>query len=622
MKLHYYFVIVFIVFFTRLSYAQVPPEPRTQFDVNESGDDMVWWRTSMETRSDRIEWWKEARFGMFVHWGVYSPLGGEYNGKRSGYAEHIQRVAKIYQKEYIDEVVKKFNPVDFDADKWIKALKDAGMRYFIITSKHHDGFAMYDSDVSDFNIVKATPFGRDPMKELKASCVKYGIKFGFYYSHAFDWGEKDGAGNDWEFENPGGDRHLYGGRNWFDPHPEVVPRIRDNYVNTKSIPQVVELIKKYDPDIMWFDTSHKLPPEELARILKAARLAKPDLVINSRLGGPGNARRWGDYTSTVDRPAEFYPTASDWEGIPTTNESYGWSKFDKSHKPASFFIRLLAKAVARGGNTLMNIGPMGNGLIDPVDLNILKGIGDWMDVNHASIRGAGRTPLPVQSWGESTRKGDLLFLHVFSWPENGELILSGLKSDIKMAWLLSDADKKNLPVKTLSNVDKMITVPGSAPDNVDAVIVLQVEAKMDTDPRRLLSVTQKNRLHVFDGELVGDGLKYGGGRRANDYILGWSTLNQSIFWNTRIAQSGTFNVIIEYSGVETKNQGSYKVQIGSEVLKGNVESTKDEKDRYKKIKLGSVTLSQGDCPVRVIPVDIPGEELMRLRAVHLIPVEK
>ncbi len=610
------------VFYSTQIKAQLPQEPRTQFDVNEAGNDMAWWRASMETRTNRIIWWQEARFGMFVHWGVYSPLGGEYNGKRSGYAEHIQRVAKISHEEYLNEVVKKFNPVDFDADAWIKAARDAGMRYFIITAKHHDGFAMFDSDVSDYNIVDATPFHRDPMKELKAACEKYGVKFGFYYSHAFDWGEKDGTGNDWEYKNPGGDKNLYGGRKWFNPHPEIVPRIRDNYVNKKSIPQVLELIKKYDPDIIWFDTPHKLPPEELARILKAARKAKPNLVINSRVGGPGGIRRWGDYASTVDRPAEFYPTTGDWEGIPTTNESYGWSKFDKSHKPASFFIQLLAKAVARGGNTLMNIGPMGNGEIDPSDLKILTGIGEWMDVNEASIRGAGRTPLPVQSWGESTRKGDLLFLHVFNWPENGELILSGLKSDIKMAWLLSDPKKDILPVKELSSIDKIISVPVHAPDLVNTVIVVQVEGEMETDSRRLLSAYQQNRLHVFDGKLKGKGLKFGGGKRTNDYITGWTSTEQSIKWNTRLAQSQIFNVVIEYNSVGEKERGKFKIKIGEKILTGVVKNTKNGVNKYKKINLGMVKLPKGDCPVEVTAVTIPGNELMRLRAIYLIPEEK
>jgi len=196
--------------------------------------------------------------------------------------------------------------------------------------------------------------------------VKQGLRFGFYYSQAFDWGDKDAAGNDWDYDNPGGDK-LLGGKNWWETRPEFMAHAR-KYVDEKAIPQLRELIKMYDPDILWFDTSSKLPPSENLRIMKAVREASPRVVISGRLVGG-----WGDYDDTTDRPAEFPPHAGDWEAIPTTDESYGWNKFDTSHKPPSHFIQLLAKAAARGGNVLMNVGPMGDGRIDPKDVEILKG---------------------------------------------------------------------------------------------------------------------------------------------------------------------------------------------------------------------------------------------------------
>src|SRR2546429_2431101 len=200
--------------------------------------EMAWWRESMKTRDERLQWWREARFGMFVHWGVYSGLGGTWRGHPGkGYAEHIQRMLKIPIPVYRDQVAGKFNPSEFNADEWVHIAKDAGMGYFIITAKHHDGFAMYDSKVSDYNIVQATPFKRDPMKELKAACQKYGLKFGFYYSHAFDWGDANAPGNDWDYDNPGGDRGLHGGRNWWDASPELPAKVR-KYVDEKSIPQL------------------------------------------------------------------------------------------------------------------------------------------------------------------------------------------------------------------------------------------------------------------------------------------------------------------------------------------------------------------------------------------------
>jgi len=284
--------------------------------------------TTPAERDARLGWWREARFGMFVHWGVYSSLGGTWHGRAyGGYGEHLQRMAKISIPVYRQEVAGAFNPTEFNADEWISLAKSAGMGYFVITAKHHDGFAMFDSHVSDYNIVKATPFARDPMKELRAACKKYGVKFGFYYSHAFDWGEENAPGNDWDYDNPGGDKLLHGS-DWWNNYPEFLPNAR-KYVDEKSIPQILELIRNYDPDIMWFDTPHKLPDEENRRIMAAVRQAKPTLAVNGRL-----IYGMGDYDSTCDRPAEFPPHDGDWEGIPTTNESYGYNKNDHSHKPA------------------------------------------------------------------------------------------------------------------------------------------------------------------------------------------------------------------------------------------------------------------------------------------------
>src|SRR5512138_1601939 len=209
------------------------------FDIpDKDSPEMAWWRKSQQTRDQRLAWWREARFGMFVHWGVYAQLGGTWQGQPiKGYAEHIQRILKIPIPVYREQVAGHFNPTEFNADEWIRTAKEAGMGYFIITAKHHDGFAMFDSKVSGYTILKATPFKRDPMKELQAACRKYGVKFGFYYSQAFDWGEADAPGNDWDYDNPGGDRGLHGGRNWWDSSPELLPKAR-KYVDEKAIPQL------------------------------------------------------------------------------------------------------------------------------------------------------------------------------------------------------------------------------------------------------------------------------------------------------------------------------------------------------------------------------------------------
>jgi hypothetical protein len=578
-------------------------------------------------RDARLGWWRDARFGMFVHWGVYSTLSGSWDGKGyGGYAEHIQRMAKIPIPVYLKEVAGKFNPTAFDADAWIRLAKQAGMGYFAITAKHHDGFAMYDSKASDRNVVKATPFGRDPMRELKAACERHGIKFGFYYSHAFDWGEANGPGNDWDYENPGGDRLLHGS-DWWERFPEFLPKARQ-YVDEKAIPQLLELIRNYDPDMIWFDTPHKLPPEENRRILAAVRKAKPSLVINGRL-----VAGLGDYASTCDRAAEFTPQRGDWEGVPTTNESYGYSAKDRSHKPPAHFIRLLAKSAARGGNQLLNVGPMGDGRIDPADVAILEGIGRWWTVNGESIRGTTRTPLAVQAWGESTRKGNRLYLHVFDWPSDRKLVVGGLKSDVAKAYLLAD------PAKPLAasrdGIDVVVALPESAPDTADSVVVIELNAPPETDPVRLLShAVPADTLRAFDGRLEG-GLKFGPGKKSDDWATSWTSREGAVIWPVRLNRETTFEVTINYdapsssktarqvdgdAGKETAKAhkgagGTYAVRLGPSEFTGKVRQGSRVKE-----SVGKVTLPRGTHEIRVTAREITGEELMRLRNLVLRPV--
>jgi len=569
---------------------------------------MAWWRESMKTREQRLEWWREARFGMFVHWGVYAGMGGQWKDQKitSGYSEHIQRRLKIPIAQYRAEVAGSFNPTNFNADEWIRLAKAAGMGYFIITSKHHDGFAMWPSKASDYNIVDATPFKRDPMKELRAACRKHGVKFGFYYSHAFDWGEENGPGNDWDYKNPGGDT-LIGGRDWWTTTPEFLPKAK-KYVDEKSIPQLRELIKNYDPDIFWFDTPHKLPPWENARIMKAVREASPRVVINGRL-----LRGMGDYDSTADKPAEFPPHERDWEGIPTTNESYGWSPFDHSHKPAPHFVGLVIKAAARGGNILMNIGPMGDGRIDPKDAAILAGIADWWKVNGESIRGSTRTPLPVQAWGESTRKGNRLYLHVFDWPANGKLVVGGLKSDVKKAYLLSDTKRSALKVKRVNPLDVSIEVPAGAPDRIASVVVVECEKEPAADPARLLQPAfASDTLRTFDGKLNGSDLRFGAGKKSDAYVLGWTRKTDFVSWPVRLNEPATFDVEVTYDADANAAGGAFALSAADQTLDSVIKSGSSQT-----ISLGRITLKPGATELRLTAKEIKSGDLMRPRSITL-----
>jgi alpha-L-fucosidase len=581
--------------------------------------EVKWWRDSQTNLDERLAWWRDARFGMFIHWGVYSGLGNEFHGQQGGgYAEHIQRVLKIPIPVYRQEVAGNFDPTNFDADAWVRLAKEAGMKYIVITAKHHDGFAMWPTKVNDYNIMDATSWHHDPMKDLKAACQKYGLKFGFYYSQAFDWGNSNAPGNDWDYNNPGGDK-LIGGKNWWETRPEFMTQARQ-YVERKAIPQLRELIKMYDPDILWFDTAGKLPPSENLRIMQAVRAASPHVVISGRL-----VSGWGDYADTTDRPANFPPHDGDWEGIPTTDESYGWNKFDTSHKPPSHFIQLIAKAAARGGNILLNIGPMGDGNIDPKDVAILKGIGDWWQVNGDSIRGTTRTPLAVQAWGESTRKGNTLYLHVFNWPTDGKLVVGGLKSNVKSSYLLAEKSQgselglpRPLDVSRLNPLDVSIAVPTNAPDSVDSVVVLECDGdiKADNTTRLLQPEFPSDTFRAFDGKLYGKGLEFGAGKKSNDYVIGWTNRADYVRWEVRLNEPATFQVTIHYDAEAGSSGNTYAVALGPQSFVGFVQPGTNQT-----ALLGRVVLNPGNYKITVLGamMAFKGGELMHLRSIELNP---
>ena len=561
-----------------------------------------WWTASMKDHDARIAWWREAKFGCFIHWGVYSVPGGEWKGKKvGGYAEHLMRKEKIPRNEYAQQLISTFNPVDFNADQWVKLIKDAGMKYLIITAKHHDGVAMYPSAIGDYTIGNSV-FKRDLMQELSAACKKYGIRFGFYYSHAFDWEHPDAPGNDWDYQNPGGDKNLHGGTGWYDQHPELLPKAA-KYVDEKSIPQIKELLVKYKPDIIWFDTPHKLPLSENIRILKAIRETDPDVVVNGRLARSA-AVSFGDYKNTADRPEEFYPVEGDWEAIPTTNESYGYSRYDNSHKPAAFFIRLIAKATARGGNLLMNIGPMGNGVIDPRDTVILHGIGVWLRTNGRSVYGAEASPLPLQHWGEVTRNGNKLYLHVFNWPANGQLVLGGLQGNIKNASLLANGQK--LSFKKKNTGDWIFNIPAKAPDTVNTVIIVEVVGTVKGDEARLLASKGENILSAFDAELHGKGLGYGEGKAGKDFLHNWKKQDQWLSWKIRLNEPAVFRLRLKYVKEDAVKGNTFVLTAGKQKIEG----------RLGEYETGILHLPAGTYDLGLKPGNINGE-LMKLQEVIL-----
>jgi len=415
----------------------------------------------LDQRNARMKWWREAKFGMFIHWGLYSVTAGEWNGQ-SNYGEWIMCHCKIPVKEYAG-LAAKFNPVKFDAKAWVSMAKDAGMKYIVITAKHHDGFAMFRSQADPFNIYDATPFKRDPLKELAAECQKQGIKLGFYYSQTQDW------------HQPGGDAVL--GR--WDSAQNGDFGI---YLNKVVLPHLKELMTNYGPvAVLWWDTPTGSMTAERTDLMKAMLKLQPAIITNNRLGGknPGDTE-----TPEQEIPASGIP-GKDWETCMTMGTHWGYNKTDVNLKSSSELIRMLIDIVSKGGNYLLNVGPTGEGLFPEHNVQRLADIGKWMKVNGEAIYGT--TPGPFQkapAWGRVTQKPfdaaqgrpGKLYLHVFDWPKDGKLAVLGLTAKVQKAYLLSDA--KHAALTTTVNAGGVeVTVPAQAPDAVASVVVLELESK-------------------------------------------------------------------------------------------------------------------------------------------------
>lgn len=405
------------------------------------------------TQDERMQWWRDARFGMFIHWGLYAIPAGVWKGEEiPGIGEWIMKRAQVPAEEY-RALAKQFNPVKFDAKTWVKLAKDAGMKYIAITSKHHDGFAMYKSEASKYNIVDATPYGKDPIKELADECHKQGLKICFYYSQARDWNEPDGLDNDWDF-------------------PEE--RNFEKYLNEKVKPQLTELLTNYgEVGMIWFDTPLNINDKHAQELKDLVRKLQPACIISGRLGG--NVKT--DYSSMGDNAIPGSTVEGDWETPATLNNTWGFKKNDHHWKSPKQLTLLLFDIVSKGGNYLLNVGPDAEGVIPEPSVKILQSVGEWMKVNGEAIYGTQASPFKNEfSWGNITQKPGKLFLGFYSWPED-DFYLEGLKSKVTDAYMLSDKSaiefSQTYDEKTEHNRLKL-ELPESPPDSAVSIVVLEI----------------------------------------------------------------------------------------------------------------------------------------------------
>lgn len=401
-------------------------------------------------QEDKMQWWKEAKFGLFVHWGVYSIPAGSWNGKLvPGIGEWIMNKGKIPTADY-QKLPEQFNPVKFNAEDWVKMAKDAGMKYIVITSKHHDGFAMFKSNVSSFNIVDATPFKRDVIKELAQACKKYNIKFGLYYSQAQDWNHPGGSaiGGNWDSAQSGN---------------------MDKYLDEIAVPQVKEILSAYNPSIIWWDTPTGMTKERAAKFTPIIN-QYPNVIYNNRLGG-GVA---GD----LETPEQYIPATGipgkNWESCMTMNGTWGYKADDNNWKSTETLIRNLIDIASKGGNYLLNVGPTAEGIIPQPSVERLKQVGAWLNINGESIYGVEASPFSYLSWGRATVKNNKIFLHVFNWPVDGKLKLP-LQNKVIKAYLL--ANQTSITV-TREASNYVLQLPAQPIDKIATVIVVEAKGEI------------------------------------------------------------------------------------------------------------------------------------------------
>ena len=572
-----------------------------------------------EQRDARMKWWREARFGMFIHWGVYSVPEGTYKDKKiSGIGEWIMNNGKIPVAEY-KAYAKEFNPVNYNPDEWVRLAKEAGMKYIVITSKHHDGFALFDSKVTDWDIVDATPYGKDLLKPLAEACKKHGIKLGFYYSQAQDWNHAGGAAN---------------GGHW----DKAQDGNMNEYIQKIAAPQVREILTNYgNIAVLWWDTPTDMTRQR-ADMLQPLIKLQPGIITNNRLGG--------GYPGDTETPEQFIPATGfknrDWETCMTMNNTWGYKSYDNSWKPPKRLIRNLVDIASKGGNYLLNVGPTSMGEIPKPSVESLREIGKWMKVNSESIYGTTANPFAKLPWGRCTKKefdnSVILYLHIFEWPEDGTLVVPGLKNKVKQAYLLANRKTETNPISALlsgifglfapqnlktQNIEEgvKIALPQKPLDEIDTVVVLKVGGKLQVD--KVLTKQNKDGTVTLSADTADIHNLNGSDTRLEikDSISNigfWTKAGSWVDWSFEIDKPGRFEVY-GYIALEPQTS-SFEIISGDQKFTATAASTSGY-DKFVKTKLGEIKLNRaGEHRLEIKPLAKQWQPI-NLRTIVLTPIE-
>jgi len=425
------------------------------------------WALSGEHDDSHMEWWRDARYGMFIHWGLYSIPGGEWKGKDYGKeqggasAEWLMNSAKIKGKEYRDTLAHQFNPTEFNAAEWVSVAKKSGMKYMVITSKHHDGFCLFDTDATDYNVMDATPFKRDIIKELSEECAKQDLKFGVYYSQFKDWYHRS--------------RGKVKGTLSNQEYLDLVEKNLD------------ELLSNYgEMAVLWFDVGGNNVIEADTQGARVREL-QPNSVICSRLYSrkvPVEQQKFADFNSLPDRMLPAKRMTVDSETCMTMRHNWGYDRTDDAWKSSKDIIEFLALCGARGVNLLLNVGPTPEGTLLPEEIERLEEVGEWMKVNGESIYGTQYSPVDFDFWwGAMTQKDQTVYLHVLEWRPEG-IEFNGIVGKPSKAYFLADPKQKALPVRYDANGHiTTVSVPAEMPDLRNTVIALEYAEPVVADSK-------------------------------------------------------------------------------------------------------------------------------------------
>jgi alpha-L-fucosidase len=551
-----------------------------------------------EQRDARMQWWREAKFGMFIHWGVYAVPAGAYKGQQiRGIGEWIMRNAEIPISEY-RAFARQFNPVKYDPESWARLAREAGMKYMVITSKHHDGFALFPSEVTDWDVRDATPYGKDLLGPLAEAARRNGLKFGLYYSQAQDW------------THPGGAKaRLKEGEGWDEVHKGSF----DDYLKNIAVPQTREILSAFKPDILWWDTPVWMNPERATPLNQLIAL-RPGLITNNRLGG--------GFRGDTETPEQYIPATGfpdrDWETCMTMNDTWGFKSYDHNWKSTETLIRFLVDIVSKGGNYLLNVGPTAEGEVPQPSIERLRQMGAWMKINGEAVYETTASPFRRLRWGRCTKKvgkdGATLYLHVFEWPTDGRLEIPGLRSAVRKARVLATGVR----VKTKSQDGNVILfLPARAPDPIASVIVLQVKGPIDVDQMLPKAGPDGSISLVADAADVHNSLRAHArlqGKGVDAVVTDWDHPESRVSWDFEAPKGGSYKVRADISGA---GGGRLRLEIGKTATPASIQA--DPSLARRTVELGTVSIPVAGVQTLQLRPEAEGWQPIQLHKVLLIP---